>query len=144
MQIPLTEMEGRWSVICIDVQSFLAELVIFSQKKPAQKSSAPSAGTAKTKLSLTDLHDMKFDFSLSSVELCAKAYYKSVFVSDVPFEPKTLPKEMSLLLSKTESFESKYYYKKLSNQNFVVPTEILGCVNDEADPNNIRGRSRAI
>lgn len=142
MQIPLAELEGKWSIVCIDVKSYLAELVIFGQKKSAQKSSDPTAGTSKTKLSISSLSDMQFDFTLSSIELCAKALYKSVFVSDVPFEPKNLPKEMALLLGKNEKFDSKYVYRRFTNPTFIVPTQSSPHVMDETDPNNIRGRSR--
>jgi hypothetical protein len=141
IQLPLTELEGKWSVVCIDVKSYLAQLVLSGQQKPPTKDSGPAGGTQKTKLSLSNLNDLKFDFTLSSLELCAKALYRGVFISDVAYSPKNLPKEMTLLLGKHEKFEDKYVFKHLVNDMFVYPAHRLPQVNDDSDPNNIRGRS---
>lgn len=141
MQVPLSDLEGRWSVVCIDVKSYLAELAIFGRQKPSIDRDTPAAGTSKTKASISRLSDVSIDFTLSSAELCGKAMYKSVFVSDVPFEPKNMPKEMALLLGKQEKFDEKYGYKKLVNPTFVVPTQTSPQTIDAADPGNIRGRS---
>lgn len=142
IQVPLTELEGKWSIICIDVKSFLAQLVLSSQRKPLSKEDGPSAGTQKTKLSVSNLNDLKFDFTLSCLELCAKALYRGVFVSDVAYSPKNLPKEMSLLLGKHEKFEDKYVFKFIVNEMFVYPAHRLPTKADEGDPNNMRGRSK--
>jgi hypothetical protein len=48
--------------------------------------------------------------------------YRSVFLSDVPFNPKTMPNEMKLLLNKHESYEDKYAYTLLSNNTFIMPS----------------------
>lgn len=48
--------------------------------------------------------------------------YRSVFLSDVPFSPKTFPNEMKLLLNKFENYEDKYAYSLLSNNNFIIPS----------------------
>jgi hypothetical protein len=142
MQVPLTDLDGKWSVVVIDAHSFLAQLVLAGQKKPPQNDLSHAAGTQKTKLSVSNLHDLKFDFTLSSMELCAKALYRAVFVSDVAYSPKTLPKDMALLLGKHERFEDKYAYRLLVNDLFVVPTQRPGPNSNEADPNSLRGRSR--
>lgn len=144
IQIPLTELEGKWSVICINVKSYLAQLVISGQRKPPSKDLGSAGSTQRTQLSVSNLDDLKFDFTLSSLELCAKALYRGVFVSDVPYTPKTLPKEMGLLLGKNEKFEHKYIFKLLVNDMFVVPTQRVSQGNDEADPYNMRGRSKSL
>lgn len=116
----------------------MTELVLFAQK-PVPTSE--EAVTSKTKKVIARPSDLKFDFTLSSYELCSKALYRSVFISDVPFNPKTLPKEMKLILNKNEEFEHRYVYRLLTNQSFIIPTQTV----TEEDPTGglIRGRNLA-
>lgn len=126
----MTELEGKWCVLCIDIKSFLGELVLANQKV--------LPGNAKTQISPSSTDDIPFSYTLSAIELCSKALYRSVFISDVPFSPKSLPKEMKLLLNKDESFESKYIYKLISNESLLLPSKPVGPADHEPV---VRGKS---
>ena len=123
-------------MVCIDVKSFLAELVLMAQKPN-------SSVNGKTQLSPSRTEDIPFSYTLSSVELCSKANYRAVFISDVPFTPKTFPKEMKMLLSKDEAFENRYAYRLVVNETFMLPSNVSH-IGHDLDSNNLRGRSKLI
>ena len=126
VQVPFNEPLTKWSIVCIDAKKFLKEILELAKEGKNRTVAFPEA---------KDL-----DIELISLQLCAKMFVRGAYTSDNLYTPKTLPKDMSFRLSKSETFEQVYNWYTMDsflNPNIfhhVVNPDQLNKENKENNP----------
>ena len=111
IQIPLVDLNGKWTYLVVDLKSYIAELYYHFWKQKPNGSDA--------RLSSAEFDDLNLDIVLKNVELCAKMSVRSCWISDVIYHVHNIPKEMAFLLPKGCAFEDKYNYSFVENPIFI-------------------------
>lgn len=96
LQIPLIIKNNHWTVLIIDINSYLNEW-----------------------------DGLEANWTLSSIKLCANINIKTILASDLLFPFETFPQELRFRISKEENYLNKYNYTLLSNdfqkENILLP-----------------------
>eukprot|EP01017_Pseudomicrothorax_dubius_P050933 TRINITY_DN9718_c0_g1_i3.p1 TRINITY_DN9718_c0_g1~~TRINITY_DN9718_c0_g1_i3.p1 ORF type:complete len:506 (-),score=99.80 TRINITY_DN9718_c0_g1_i3:60-1577(-) len=93
IQLPVS-VEAKWTIVCVDLKECLHDLIVAVETK--------ASGEAKVSKTAS------VDFLIKSILLTSKMSVRSVYLSNILYNPKTLPKEMEFLLPKDVPFDHHF------------------------------------